>query len=119
MSAVDLFVDGKVSLEDAVLSSDGQEAASIFLAVGYNQIVLGVRERDTAPVFTCIPLGLGAGFGVGAGRVFRALDGMPAGQRVGELSAMRGAPQLPTEVRPALVSALVELVREGGTYADN
>ena len=118
MSAVDLFVDGKISLEDAVLSSDSREAASIFLALTWDQIVLGVRERDAAPMFTCVPVGLRAGFGVGADRVFQALDGMPMGHRAGKAKEVMGARQLPPEVRPGLVSALAELVREGGTYAD-
>ena len=80
---------------------------------------MGVEERGVAPVFSRVPVGLGASFGIAAGRVFQALDAMPPGDQAGGRQQLAPrSPALPSEVRPGLVSALAELVKEGKSHAD-
>jgi hypothetical protein len=110
------FVKGELSLE--AIAGEGEGTVQIFLELGYERTVMGVAEQGLSPVFTYVPVGLGAGFGVGADGIFRTRDGMPRFEQDRQYVATR-SPALPSEVRPALVSALAELVKErGGTYAD-
>jgi hypothetical protein len=111
------FVKGELSLEEAI-AGEGEGTVQIFLELGYERTVMGVAERGLAPVFAYVPVGLGAGFGVGADGIFRARDGMPRSEQDQRYVATRSA-ALPSEVRPGLVSALAELIKEGGTHANN
>lgn len=111
------FVKGEMSLEEAI-AGEGEGNVQIFLELGNERTVMGVAERGSAAVFACLPVGLGAGFVAGADGIFRARDGMPRSEQDRQYVATR-SPALPLEVRPALVSALAELIKEGGTHANN
>ncbi len=119
MDLIDCFLIGELDVEDAMLMTRGSDPVRVFLAWRDSDVILGLQEKEAAPVFTRIPLGAGAGPGVAASRVFDALDALPpretlAGQQ----------PPFPTtafpvpNVRPALVGALTALAKEAMTHAD-
>ena len=121
MHDVNCFLMGEMSLEDAMLSTRGSDPVRVFVTWRDGDMILGIQERDAAPVFTRIPVGLGAGLGVATGHVFQALDHMPPRE-------VRGASQqvfssfpkalLGPEARPGLVSALTALAKEAMSHAD-
>jgi hypothetical protein len=120
MTPADQFVSGELALEDALLGEGPEGRVVIFLTLGDDYILMGVREEGCEPAFTRLPKGLSAGFGTGAGRVLQALDYRPRRKAGTHQQPVPRSPGLASEFHPAVVTALTELVKEGGeAHADN
>jgi len=135
MYGLNCFVLGEMDLEDAMHSTRGSDPVRVFVTWRDGDMILGIQERDAAPVFTRIPVGAGAGLDKASSRVFDAMDAMPPREAlVGQpppfpatafpFPNVRPAPATlrldsgQAQLRAGLVSALTALAKEAMSHAD-
>lgn len=119
MDAIECFLTGEMSLEDAMLSTRGSDPVRVFVTWRDGDMILGIQERDAAPVFTRIPVGAGARLGAAATRVFYVLDALPPRETLAGQQPPFPITDFPVpNVRPALVGALAAMAKEAMSHAD-